>query len=152
MEGAMRRVEFRFVSVVLVAFTALFGARAEVARAQEADDDDEAEGECADEDEDDYNEAGVVEVGGALGFSWTDELFTLDLGPTIGWFVVDGFEISLIGRLEYENAEQEDGSREDGWTGSLVVEPSYHVPIHAEALYAFGGLGIGAGYDGDDPD
>src|SRR5690606_27877696 len=88
MEGAMPRVEFRFVSVVLVPFTVLFGARAEDARAQETD--DEAEDECADEDDNDYNEAGVVEVGGAVGFSWTNVLFTLDLGPTIGWFVVDG--------------------------------------------------------------
>ena len=33
------------------------------------------------------------------------------------------------------------------------MEPSYHLPLDdEESLFAFGGLGVGVGYDGDNPD
>jgi hypothetical protein len=117
--------------------------------AEATDEDDAGDDDCP---EKDYNDVGVVELGGSVGVNWTEDLFSVDAGPSIGWFLLEGFELSLIMRLEYENEEDDDGVRTRNTVGSLIVEPSYHFPIREQSLYGFGGLGIGVGYDGDDPD
>lgn len=103
-------------------------------------------------DENDYDEEGVVEIGGSIGTSWNENLFTVDLSPQIGWFLATGFELSLIVRGEYVNEEEDDGTRTSTKAGSAVIEPSYHFPIQDESVFAFGGLGVGGGYDGEHPD
>lgn len=136
-----------------LAAIAVLAAFAPVAHAQDSVPATEDEAcACEDADVNDYDEAGVVEVGGSVGLDWTDDLFTIDVGPTIGWFVFEGFEISLIAKFLYENEEEDDGSRTRTRAGSLVLEPSYHFPLYDESLFGFGGLGLGGGYDGDDPD
>ena len=109
---------------------------------------------CVDEDADDnhYTDEGNFEIGGSIGFDWTSDLFRLSVGPSLGYFVADRFELSLIARIEYQNAELADGSREDAKSGSIVFEPSYHLPIASESVLGLFGLGIGAGYDGENPD
>ena len=127
----------------------LASALANGASAQEATAADEDEDE--DEDEGEYTDEGTMELGGSLSTAWTREDFNIALSPSFGYFVRDRIELSLIGRLEYEN-EEEDGGRVRTRSASLVFEPSYHHPFLPDRLYAFGGLGVGVGYDGDHPE
>jgi hypothetical protein len=116
------------------------------ARAQHVDTGAEAEGE-----ENPYATKGTFEFGGSVATSWTPSLFELDIKPQVGWFVADRFELSAILSFGYEN-EVDGGERVSTQSGAFIVEPSYHFPIGEESLFAFGGLGAGVGYDGDNPD
>jgi hypothetical protein len=104
------------------------------------------------EPENHYTDEGNFELGGTIGLDWTEELFTISAGPTFGWFVVDRFELSALVRVDYQNAEQPDGSREHSEKGSIIIEPSYHLPLQRESLFGQFGVGLGVGYDGDDAD
>lgn len=100
----------------------------------------------------DYAKAGTLEVGGAIGASITSDTTTITASPTVGYFVADRIELSGIFTFAYTRVEDEDtGRSESNKTGSLIFEPSYHLPISDDTLIA-GGLGIGAGYDGDNVD
>ena len=116
------------------------------AHAQYVDTGAEAAGE-----ENPYATEGTVEFGGSIGTSWVPSMFTLDLKPQVGYFVSDNVELSGILSFGYVN-EEDDGERVSTQTGALIFEPSYHFPIHEDSLFAFGGLGAGVGYDGDNPD
>ncbi|WP_157070186.1 hypothetical protein [Sandaracinus amylolyticus] len=103
------------------------------------------------EDQDDapsYGDAGVFELGGSLGGMWTEDVFTLNITPSVGVFIIDYLELSLQVAVEYENVRDDDGSRHSGTTVAVLLEPSYHVPVIADDLFLFGGLGLGVGYDG----
>lgn len=103
------------------------------------------------EDADDgvYSDEGSVEVGGSLGLSWTKDLFSLHLGPSVGWFVRDNVELSVLARLSHVSPAGAAGTT----SGSLVLEPSFHLPLSEERqVFLFGGLGVGVGYDGDHAD
>lgn len=95
-----------------------------------------------------YGEAGVWELGGALGFYWTEDVFTLNVNPQVGLFVIDYFEISLLLGLQHENVRDADDTRHGETTFSALLEPSYHVPVIEDDLFLLGGLGVGVGYDG----
>ena len=116
------------------------------AHAQYVDTDAAAVGE-----ENPYATDGTVEFGGSIATSWVPSMFTLDLKPQVGYFVTDGVELSGILSFGYVN-EEDDDERVSTQTGALIFEPSYHFPIHEESLFAFGGFGVGVGYDGDNPD
>lgn len=130
----------------------------EAAVEDEADVEDEAaveeardiENDVDDEEGDDpgYGEAGVWELGGSLGFYWTEDVFTLNLNPQVGLFVIDYFELSILLGLQHENVRDADGSRHGETTFSALLEPSYHVPVIEDDLFLLGGLGVGVGYDG----
>ncbi len=100
----------------------------------------------------DYVEQGTVEIGGALGASVTEDTSTFTASPSVGYFVADRVEVSGIFTFAYTRVEDEDtGISDSDKTGSLIIEPSYHHPVSDDLLVA-AGLGVGAGYDGDNFD
>lgn len=99
-----------------------------------------------------YASQGTLEVGGAVGASVTENVATVTASPTVGYFIADRIEISGTFTLAYSRTEDEDtGASMSNTAGALIVEPSYHHPISDDLLVA-GGLGVGAGYDGDNYD
>ncbi len=100
------------------------------------------------EEENHYAEQGQFEVGGSVSGSWTSELFSIGMSPSLGYFISDGFELSLIGDLNYQNLAASGGGREAALRFSLLAEPSYHFVI-SKLLALFGGLGVGVAYSGD---
>lgn len=100
--------------------------------------------------ENDYGKAGQMEVGGSLSGSWTSSTFTLGLSPSVGYFLRDHVELSVIGSVDYENVTGDDGERADAIAGSVVLEPSYHLTL-SKTVAAFGGLGVGFAYSQSAP-
>lgn len=97
------------------------------------------------EDDDSYAHRGAIEASGGLSTAWTRDLFTITLGPRIGYFLADRFELSALLDLSYAQARGERFTL----AGTLAAEPSYHVPLSAkEQIFLFTGLGVGAGFDG----
>jgi hypothetical protein len=105
------------------------------------------EGETA---ENDYGRKGVFELGGSVGFAWNKDIWDLDLTPSLGYFVVDRIQLSLLIGISYESARLPDGTRGHESRGSILVEPSYHLPV-CDTLLVFGGLGAGLAYNGSNP-
>jgi hypothetical protein len=105
------------------------------------------EGEAA---ENDYGRKGVFEFGGSVGFAWNKDIWDLDLTPSIGYFVADRIQLSLLVGISYESARLPDGTRGHQSRGTVLVEPSYHLPV-CDALFVFGGLGAGFAYNGSNP-
>jgi hypothetical protein len=87
-----------------------------------------------------YGRAGVLELGGSAGFAFASDFRSLNLSPTIGWFLVDNLELSAI--LSITNIKAND---ESSTLWSALVEPSYHVPFN-RSVFGFVGLGVGAAY------
>ncbi len=102
------------------------------------------------EDVNDYARARTFEVGGALTGDWSPSEFTLGMRPSIGYFIADGFELSLLGALDYENLRAADGTRTDDLTFAVLLEPSYHLPV-SSSVAVFGGLGVGVAFVADHP-
>ncbi|UJR85512.1 hypothetical protein [Sandaracinus amylolyticus] len=154
----MARTHYVLVTVIVLAIRG-------VARAQEPEPEPgeepvpsayqappEVEPECPPEEEADdapsYGDADTWELGGSVGGMWTEDVFTLNIFPSIGYFVIDYLELSLNVAVEYENVRDDDGSRHDETTFGVLFEPSYHIPVIDEDLFVLGGLGLGVGYDG----
>lgn len=99
-----------------------------------------------------YAEAGVVEAGGSVNYSSSDSRTSAGFTPSIGYFFADNFQISALSNFTYTRLKDED-SKNDGAaetvgedttnSGSLVLEPSVHVPL-SRLQFVFGGLGAGA--------
>lgn len=106
---------------------------------------------AVEEGEQEYADAEVLELGGRIGLLWTEDLFRFEASPTVGYFVTDAVEISAFFVAAYVNEEDDDGDRETTESYAFIVEPSYHVELR-EALYLFGGFGVGVGHDGDNFD
>ena len=87
-----------------------------------------------------YGRAGVLELGGSAGLMVAPDFRTVNVSPTIGWFLADNLELSAI--LGVSNIKAGD---ESATIWSAVVEPSYHLPFN-RTMFAFGGIGIGAAY------
>ena len=87
-----------------------------------------------------YGRRGVLELGGSAGFTAATDFTQISVSPSIGWFLMDNFEVSAIMGLNYASAD--DNSR-TLFTG--VVEPSFHIPF-SNTLFGFVGLGAGIGY------
>jgi hypothetical protein len=105
------------------------------------------EGETA---ENDYGRKGVFEVGGSVAFAWNKDIWDLDLTPSLGYFVADRVQLSLLIGISYESARLPDGTRGHQSRGTVLVEPSYHLPL-CDMLLVFGGLGAGLAYNGSNP-
>jgi hypothetical protein len=84
-----------------------------------------------------YGRAGVLELGGSAGCAFASDYRSMNLSPTIGWFLADNFEVSAIPSVA--NIKTGDNS---STLWSAVLEPSYHVPFNRSM---FGFLGVGAG-------
>lgn len=87
-----------------------------------------------------YGRAGVLELGGSAGLMIAPDFRTVNVSPSIGWFVADNLELSAI--LGVSNIKAGD---ESATVWSALIEPSYHVPFN-RTMFAFGGLGLGAAY------
>lgn len=99
-----------------------------------------------------YASAGVVEAGGAVNYSSTESRTTAGLTPSIGYFFADNFQISALTNFTYtrlkdeaskEGAAAETKGEDTTNSGSIVLEPSAHMPLSREQ-FVFGGLGFGA--------
>lgn len=95
-----------------------------------------------------YGDAGVVELGGSVSGLWTEDVWTLNVSPSFGVFVIDYLELSLYVAVQHQNLRGDDGRRVSGTTVAVILEPSYHVPVADDVLFLFSGLGVGVGYDG----
>ncbi|SMF64699.1 hypothetical protein [Pseudobacteriovorax antillogorgiicola] len=101
-----------------------------------------------------YAEAGVLEIGGAINFSTTDSRTDAGFTPSIGYFFSDNFQVSALTNFTYTSLDDVDDENsnidEDTSSGSLVIEPSLHMPLSRQQ-FVFAGIGAGAYFaEGED--
>lgn len=97
--------------------------------------------------DDAYATRGVIELGGSLGLDIREELIDFVLAPTVGYFIADRFEISLIPILTVQRVGDPDSDAEEtNVRVAVILEPSYHQPL-TDSLYVFGGVGFGVAYE-----
>ena len=87
-----------------------------------------------------YGRAGVLELGGAAGLTLAQDIRAVNFSPSIGWFLVDNFEISAI--LDVTNLK---AGSESATLWSALLEPSFHLPFN-RSMFGFIGMGVGAAY------
>jgi len=87
-----------------------------------------------------YGRAGVLELGGAAGLTLAQDIRAVNFSPSIGWFLVDNFELSAI--LDVTNLK---AGEESATLWSALLEPSFHVPFN-RSMFGFFGMGVGAAY------
>ncbi|MCG5051974.1 MAG: hypothetical protein KA712_03350 [Myxococcales bacterium] len=90
-----------------------------------------------------YARAGVLELGGSVGFTVANDVQSIDVSPSIGWFIADNLELSAILGITYVNADDSDAT-----FAKLLFEPSYHLPFN-DMLFGFLGIGLGGTYSSD---
>jgi hypothetical protein len=90
-----------------------------------------------------YGRAGVLELGGSGGFGAASNYTRFDLSPSIGLFIVDNVELSLLTGFSYFKVDAVGTAPESSATEfKALVEPSFHIPF---STVAFGFVGLGAG-------
>jgi len=90
-----------------------------------------------------YGRAGVLELGGSGGFAAASNYSRFELSPSIGLFLVDNLELSLLTGFNYFSIGSVDGAPSSHATElKALIEPSFHLPF---SQVAFGFLGLGAG-------
>jgi hypothetical protein len=87
-----------------------------------------------------YGRGGVLELGGSAGLTIASNLRDINFSPSIGWFLVDNFELSGIMSVSNVKAGSESST-----VWSALVEPSFHLPFNRE-MFGFVGMGVGAAY------
>ncbi len=87
-----------------------------------------------------YGRAGVLELGGAAGLTLAQDIRAVNFSPSIGWFLVDNFEMSAI--LDVTNLKAGD---ESATLWSALAEPSFHLPFN-RTMFGMIGMGVGAAY------
>jgi hypothetical protein len=93
-----------------------------------------------------YGRPGVLELGGSAGFGAASNYTRLELSPSIGYFIVDNVQLSLLGALNHFAVGAVNGNDESSVTElRLMIEPSYHLPF-TDTIFGFAGLGAGANY------
>lgn len=96
-----------------------------------------------------YARAGVLELGGSAGFGAASNYTRLDFSPSIGLFVVDNLELSLITGFSYFKLGATDAAPSSSATEiKALLEPSFHLPF-SEVAFGFLGLGAGVNYLSD---
>lgn len=88
-----------------------------------------------------YGRAGVLELGGSVGFTGADNFKQFRATPSIGWFALDNLELSGLININYVKLGSADAQTIIG----IVAEPSYHLPL-SDQLFLFGGVGAGLSY------
>jgi hypothetical protein len=93
-----------------------------------------------------YGRAGVLELGGSAGFSAASNYRRFELSPSIGLFVMDNVELSLLTGFNYFSIDSDAGTDVPASATELkaLIEPSFHIPF---TEVAFGFLGLGAGFN-----
>jgi hypothetical protein len=97
-----------------------------------------------------YARAGVLELGGFGNVSIADSYTSVGCSPTLGWFILDGLEISVITSVNFIRQEtvtfNASGAKviEDADTLVLLflAEPSYHFRL-TPVMWGFAGVGVG---------
>lgn len=93
-----------------------------------------------------YGRAGVLELGGSAGFGAASNYTRIELSPSIGLFVVDNLELSLITGFSYFRLDATEGRPSASATEiKALLEPSFHLPL-SDVAFGFLGLGIGVNY------
>ncbi len=87
-----------------------------------------------------YGRAGVLELGGGMGFAFASDYRSLTFSPTAGYFIADNLELSAL--LSVSNVKA-DAASSTLW--SALAEPSYHIPIN-RTVFGFLGVGLGASH------
>lgn len=87
-----------------------------------------------------YGRAGVLELGGSAGLTMAQDIRAVNFSPSVGWFLVDNFEISGI--LDVANLK---AGGESATMFAALVEPSFHLPFN-RSMFGFIGMGVGASY------
>ena len=90
-----------------------------------------------------YGRAGVLELGGSAGLTLAGDIRALNFSPSVGWFLIDNFELSAIGDVTNLKAGNESATL---W--SALLEPSFHIPFN-RSTFGFVGMGVGAAYQRD---
>src|SRR5436190_10325744 len=90
-----------------------------------------------------YARAGVMELGGSGGFAAASNYSRFELSPSIGMFLVDNVELSLLTGFNYFSIGASHMAPSTSATElKALIEPSFHLPF---SQVAFGFLGLGAG-------
>jgi hypothetical protein len=93
-----------------------------------------------------YARAGVLELGGSGGFAAASNYSRFELSPSIGLFVVDNLELSLLTSFSYFKVGAMNGQPgADAPEFKALIEPSFHIPF-SQVAFGFLGLGAGVGY------
>jgi hypothetical protein len=94
-----------------------------------------------------YGRAGVLELGGAGGFAAADNYTRFELSPSIGLFLVDNLELSLLTGFNYFSigGDANMGDSTSATELKALLEPSFHLPF-SEVAFGFIGLGAGVNY------
>jgi hypothetical protein len=93
-----------------------------------------------------YARAGVLELGGSGGFAAASNYSRFELSPSIGLFLVDNVELSLLTGFNYFSIGSTENSPSTHATEfKALVEPSFHLPF-SEVAFGFLGLGAGVAY------
>lgn len=87
-----------------------------------------------------YGRAGVLELGGNIGFNIASGQSSVSISPTIGWFFADNLQISGIFSYRYNNV-----GGADAHSLQILAEPSVHIPF-SRTLFGFVGVGLGLSY------
>ena len=87
-----------------------------------------------------YARAGVLELGGAAGLTLAQDIRAINFSPSIGWFLIDNFELSAI--LDVTNLKAGGSS---ATLFSAMLEPSFHLPFN-RSMFGFVGIGVGGAY------
>ncbi len=90
-----------------------------------------------------YGAAGVLETGGYASVAASDLGAVGILRPYVGWFVTDGFELSLANDLVFRHVD--DTGLQVTFAGTL--EPSGHIPLVTRLWLAIG-CGVGVLWNG----
>jgi hypothetical protein len=90
--------------------------------------------------------AGVLELGGAGGFAAASNYNRFELSPSIGLYLVDNLELSLLTGFNYFSVgATEDAPKASATEFKALIEPSFHLPF-SEVAFGFLGLGAGVNY------
>jgi hypothetical protein len=93
-----------------------------------------------------FGRRGVVELGGFCNFTGATGFTSIEVSPTVGYFVADNIEITGILGFDYVHQSLQVDKDTEVSDHKLIVrmlaEPSFHLPLNKFA-WAFLGLGIG---------
>jgi hypothetical protein len=97
-----------------------------------------------------YARAGVLELGGGLSYAQSSGIASVAVTPSIGWFFADNFELSFIGKYDYNHvpvttAGSKNNTTIDTHLVNLLIEPSVHIPV-VDNLFLFAGWGLGVAF------
>jgi hypothetical protein len=93
-----------------------------------------------------YGRKGVLELGGSAGFGAASNYTQFELSPSIGVFLVDNVQLSVLTAINYMRVSSAAMDLPESATElRALLEPSVHVPF-SPAVFGFAGLGAGVNY------